>query len=461
MRPLLTVACTHFRLGVAQSGVIWMAAALFLVTLASAWLNWQRTAIEAAARESTQRQARQQWEQQGTKDPHSAAHFGMYAVKPVSVWQWFDPGIDPYLGTVIFMEAHKQDTPTASRIERLEWQRLLTVPTPAAILQLLLPLLTILCGFSVFAGDRETGILRQTMSTGLRPGILGVGKLLGATALLILLTGPTLLGIVLAAGFAGSPLGAGLLLIAGYAAYALTFLLISVAVSARSATAQSALTLLLSIWLGWCVLLPRMAADGAARLVPLPTFAAFWQQVNEDQAKGVDGHDDQNQRTEALKQQVLRQFGVDRVEDLPILFRGLALQAGEEYGNQVFDRRYGELWDKYRQQESVQFALALASPLLALRSASLAIAGTGMDEYRRFGVASETFRRQMVRKLNNEVTAAGPEGRSERDSRFWAQLPPFHFTAAPSAIGGNAWLLVAWLVISASVASYTVRGMRP
>lgn len=461
MSRLLAVARTHVRLGMSQSGTVFAASALLLVTLTSAWLNWQRSSLEATARFETQERARAQWEQQGSKDPHSAAHFGIYAVKPVSAWAWFDPGVDPYLGTAIFMEAHKQDTPTGSRVERSEWQRLLTVPTPAAILQLLLPLLAILCGFAAFAEDRETGVLRQTLSTGLQPLLLGAGKLLGCATVLVSLTAPMFGGVLLMAWYAGAPMGSGMALVASYGAYALTFLMISVAVSARSTTSQSALTLLLSLWLAVCILLPRMAADGAAHTVPVPTFAAFWQQVADDQAHGVDGHDDRNARTEALRRQVLEQYGVDRVEDLPISFRGLALQAGEEYGNQVFDRRYGELWDAYRKQEGVQFALSLASPLLALRNVSLSLAGTGMNEYRSFADAAETYRRKMVRMLNNEVAAARPHSNASRDATFWRKVPEFRYTATVGGVGSSRSALACWFFASMLLVTLAFRGLRP
>jgi ABC-2 type transport system permease protein len=335
------------------------------------------------------------------------------------------------------------------------------VPTPAAILQLFLPLLGILCGFAAVAGDREDGILRLVLSAGVAPVRLGIGKLLGSATVLIVLVAPTALGIAVAAQFAGAPLSSAVQMAAAYTCYAFLFVLAAVAVSARAATSQSALTILLSIWLVVCVLLPRFGADAATHLAPVPGFAKFWQQVADDQASGVDGHDSQNERTAQLQAQVLARYGVNRVEDLPVNFRGLALQAGEEYGNQVFDRRYQQLWDVYERQETIQAAVGLASPLLALRMVSQSLAGTDMGEYSRFQNASEAFRRGLVGRLNGELASVRPGQSATRDSGFWRRFQEFQYQPRTGLSGPHASLLILWLTATALGAILALRGVRP
>ena len=56
--------------------------------------------------------------------------------------------------------------------------------TAAAVLQLLLPLLIILLGFSTFAGERESGTLRQVLSLGVDRHDLALGLLLVPAVLL-------------------------------------------------------------------------------------------------------------------------------------------------------------------------------------------------------------------------------------------------------------------------------------
>lgn len=49
------------------------------------------------------------WEGQGEKNPHSAAHYGTYAFKPKYPLSLVDQGVDKYVGTSIFLEAHKRN----------------------------------------------------------------------------------------------------------------------------------------------------------------------------------------------------------------------------------------------------------------------------------------------------------------------------------------------------------------
>ncbi len=49
------------------------------------------------------------WEQQGEKNPHSAAHYGTYAFKPKYPLSLVDQGVDKYAGTSIFLEAHNRN----------------------------------------------------------------------------------------------------------------------------------------------------------------------------------------------------------------------------------------------------------------------------------------------------------------------------------------------------------------
>ena len=46
---------------------------------------------------------------QPKKNPHSAAHYGVYAFKPKSPLALVDTGIDPYMGVAVWLEAHKQN----------------------------------------------------------------------------------------------------------------------------------------------------------------------------------------------------------------------------------------------------------------------------------------------------------------------------------------------------------------
>jgi ABC-2 type transport system permease protein len=114
-------------------------------------------------------------------------------------------------------------------------------------------------------------------------------------------------------------------------------------------------------------------------LLPSPSALQFSNQIAADMRLGIDGHNPEDQRAEELKQRTLAKYGVKRLEDLPVSFTGIALQAGEEHGYKVFDRRYAELWEAFERQNTVHRAGALISPLLAIRAFSMGLAArTGL-----------------------------------------------------------------------------------
>src|SRR4051812_17292267 len=139
---------------------------LLLVSLALGWKHYRD--VDAQHREAS-RAARRQWLDQGAKNPHSAAHYGMYAFKPKMPLSLVDPGVDAYTGVAVWLEAHKQndfkyrpaqDATAVARFGEL---------SAAAVLQLLVPLLIVLLAFPAFAGERDLGTLRQVLSLGVRP----------------------------------------------------------------------------------------------------------------------------------------------------------------------------------------------------------------------------------------------------------------------------------------------------
>ena len=130
---------------------------LLLVSLAHGWVQARKASQEHAAAQAT---AREHWETQGEKNPHSAAHYGVYAFKPRLALSFVDEGVDPFTGTSVWLEAHRQndfllrpaqDATAAQRIGAL---------TAAQVLQHLVPLLIVLLTFGAFASERERGTPR-------------------------------------------------------------------------------------------------------------------------------------------------------------------------------------------------------------------------------------------------------------------------------------------------------------
>ena len=69
----------------------------------------------------------------------------------------------------------------------------------------------------------------------------------------------------------------------------------------------------------------------------------FKSNMKEDRSKGIDGHSPSSERLVALREKVLKDYGVDSLSQLSINFRGVVMQEDEEYGNKVWDKHFGNL----------------------------------------------------------------------------------------------------------------------
>jgi ABC-2 type transport system permease protein len=429
---------------------------LLVAALGAGWKNYrdvsrQRTAAAASMREM--------WVNQPPKNPHSAAHYGIWAFKPKTPLSLVDHGVDQYVGVASWLEAHKQnefrfrpamDATAAQRFG--EW-------TAAAVLQLLIPLLIIVLAFPAIAGERENGTLRQLASLGIRAGDLAVGKALGvAGALGILVVPAAIVGsiaLLLASedgAFAASLPRVAAMAVA-YVAYFAAFLFVALFVSARVRTARVALIVLLAFWTANSLVGPRLLADVARRVQPTPSAFEFMSKVDEDLKKGIDGHSP-DERTKALQASLLTKYGVSSVDSLPINFDAVAMQQGEEDGNRVFDRHYGALYDTYRRQNVIHQLGGFLAPLLAVRSLSMGLAGTDVEQHRRFAVAAEQYRRHLVKRMNDYMAENSRTGdwESTAGPELWRQVPPFEYTAPQLAtvLGHHRWsivILAAWCVV--------------
>ena len=437
---------------------------LLLISLGHGWVQARKVQREHAAAQAT---AREHWETQGEKNPHSAAHYGIYAFKPRLALSFVDEGVDPYTGTSVWLEAHRQndfllrpaqDATAAQRIGAL---------TAAQVLQHLVPLLIILLTFGALAGERERGTLRQLLATGVGRRELALGKALGvAGALALLLVPAALVGaaalVVANPGPAASPLARGAVLAGVYLAYFAAFLALSLAVSAWARTARTALVILLAVWVVNGLVAPRVAVDLSKWLHPTPSAFEFARTVQGEMATGVEGISPPDR--DASTERLLAEYGVERVEDLPINAVGVYLQESEEFGNQIFDRNYGALWDAFERQGSVHETLAVVAPLLAVRTLSMGLAGTDVEQHRHFATAAETYRRDLMRQMNGDMTENSLTGDFTYavGAEVWEAVPPLQY-AAPSLgwVLGNRILslivLGAWLVGAVLVAAARVR----
>lgn len=449
----------------------WAAAAVMLLLAAAMAVGWRGWRDVREEHERAQAEARRHFEGQEEKNPHAAAHYGLYVFKPKPPLAFLDSGVDPYTGVSVHLEAHRRnevrnrparDSTALQRFGEL---------TAAAVLQSLVPLLIIFLTFSALAGEREQGTLRQLLSLGVRPSTLLIGKALGLAAALGLILLPAIgLGTLLL--MRRTPEGShdwyeALALAAGYLAYLGIFLAVSLLVSAHARSSRSALVALLGFWIVNAMVAPRLATDLARRSVRTPSSVEFGAAIQREIKGGLNGHDPEDKRLDRLKQELLAKHGVGTIEELPINFQGVALQAGEEYGNSVFDRHYGALWDAFRRQDDVRKRLGLVFPTLAIRDLSMALAETDNRHAREFADSAEAYRRELVRALNRDLEVNGADlgFMYQAGPELWRSMPEYRFE--PSGLAdtmkaqGLAWCsLAAWLLGTAWLVLRSTRRLR-
>lgn len=439
-------------------------AAVLVLLLATLATGWHASRTLRAQHDAASALTRDHWLTQGAKNPHSAAHYGVYAFKPKPALAMLDEGVDSYSGVAVYLEAHRQNEfsfrPAADATALQRFSAL----TAAGVLQGLIPLLIILFGFRAFTGEREQGTMRQLLSAGLPPRRLMLGKLLGAASGLLALLAPAAvigsLALVLAVGGDGLWSRSGVLA-AAYLAYFLLWLGLTLGVSARAGSSRSALLFLLGFWIAGAVFAPRALTEIVRHRYPTPSTAAFQQALRDEIEHGPDGTSSSAARTAELRERLLRQYGVDSVSHLPVNFSGIALQESEVWSDRVFDRHFGALWDRYERQEGLRTAAGIVTPTLAVRSLSMALAGTDVRHHRRFTEAAEQYRRHLVRLMNDDlaVHGVGQTGPYLADSELWASVPPFDYRGPSlgAVLRYRGWILAVLAIWAMGTLGWAVR----
>lgn len=434
--------------------------ALFVTTLAVG--SAQQSRYESNVRESV-RADRNIWEQQGSRNPHSVAHFGQYAFKPSGALSLFDPGLTPWLGTALWMEAHYQNTAAYRAVDDQLAPAIISNFSAAFVLQYLAPLLLIFLGYALIARERERHTLKLVLATGASLRAWAGGKFLSLLAIATALWLPSLALVAIAD--TSDERARAVALVIAYAGYLLMLCALILAVSARARTARGALLALLSGWVVMALVVPRVGAVIAERAAPSADAGQFWRDVRTAMRQGVSGHDPADAREQALLQKTLAKYGVSRAEDLPVSFAGISLQAGEEHGNEVFDRFYGELQAAEERRHTVLRVASIVSPWIAVRGLSAGLAGTDADHHAHYVHAAESYRRELQRYLNDNITRHGAgKDDYQADAQTWRQTPVFSYQPPALREVGASYLpdialLMGWVIASVIALIVGVRAL--
>ena len=403
---------------------------MIALVAAAAALSAQRIAAFERERIAAEEVDSDVWNSQGERNPHAAAHFARYAFKPVPRLAAFDPGVTDHAGMALWMEAHYQNPAVFRRAEDLGDAGRIAEMSPAWILQYAAPLFIFLILFAAIAGEREAGTLRQMATTGLRPEAVFTGKLLGAITGLAIILVPSLVLSMLMIGFSRSDavLPDGGLRVTGliiaYLAFAAAVGAFAVGVSAFFKEKRSALIVLVGIWAVSFMMAPRLASSIAAAAYPQPDASVLSKELAD--AAGAARGDEAYQ--EQIRKDILAEYNVATVEDLPINYGGYSLQKSEEYAHPLFEAIYARLDALHDGQEQILKAASLVSPAMALQKLSAGLAGADRIHQQAFTAAAESHRRATVKVLNDDLKLrGGGQQRYAADETLWRQIENFNY----------------------------------
>ena len=403
-----------------------------LVLFLSVLLGNRETKKQMHRYAHAQQHLRQQWEAIEEMNPHSAAHYGTYVFKPSNLLSSLDEGVNSVTGNVLRLEGHVQNEIVHSEVSQIQFISKFGKLKSSLLLQYVLPLLLLFLGFHSLSREKQSGRLKLLVLQGAKPS-----SLVWAKTLSVWLYGMVLLTITVLvyALFNLSNLNAGILnrTLLFYLAYALYYFIISgltVIFSARGQKATVALTSMLGIWILWTIFTPNILMSSVEKWHELPSRNAFLAAMKEDRSKGLNSHNPVDERDQELKQQTLKEYGVDSLSQLPINFDGLRMQADEEYGNQVWDKHFGSLRKVLaRQKKSYQLA-GFFNPFISLQNASMGFTGSDNLHHQEFLVQAEDYRRGFIKTLNDKHAFGGSKTGDwgwMANNEFFRSVPDYEY----------------------------------
>jgi ABC-2 type transport system permease protein len=438
-------------------------AGLFVTSGVAALLDVRQA---AAIKLAVARAERARWLGQGIKDPHSAAHYSIYAFKPSMPLEAIDRGIVPFVGEVVWLEAHLQNDLLSRPQQNAQAFERLGLIDPAGLLTRLGPLVLFLLAFAAAANEREQSTLGLALASSVSRSAYVGAKVVSLTS-----TGIAVLVVpILIAGITGSALASqhatnevARLASWGLAASAYIGIMAAVGVSicvlARSA--QIAFAGLLVAWVLVLAALP-VASAFADRTRPLPSFQQL-KLILADQAPAYWTPETGAEQVAT----VLARYGARSDKDLEINLRGAQLDVAERHAHEVFDRQIGGFYDRVVAQDARYASLAWLSPTVAFDVVSAALTGTDFSHHRDFIDYAERYRRELVNRMNADlIPHPATDGEHTNDISLWSQVPPFAYhtlpIAAASRSSGSALLaLASWAVAAVALVGWSARRLRP
>ncbi len=325
-------------------------------------------------------------------DARYAANFGYPVQKPPAPMSIFVRGAEATLGQTVYL--------AGVHILRLKFSPaaedpVLGVFPPldlAIVVQVVLSLFVVLMTYDAVCGEKEGGTLRLIFSFPIPRARLLMGKIVGALIPMLAALGlPLLVGIGLVLLLPDVQLKdpellrLGLILVAS-GLYLAAFVCAGVLGSSLTHRAATSFVILLFFWVGTVAILPRLSLIVADMVRVAPSTQRL-------QAELRTLFELSNQRRHKLEDEWIEGYFADRGEHWwrsPEGREGFALMRDRVWKGErmVRDPRADQFRANFRNRYNARLDLAMVlarlSPAFAFNSATLRLAGTGLERHQRF-----------------------------------------------------------------------------
>ena len=399
MNAVRTIAGDEWRYWL-RSKLAHSVVALFAVILISvSLLTALRMGAESSERAHHQVTAEQTFLSQPDRHPHRMVHYGHYVFRTPAPLALFDPGLDSVTGQSMFLEGHRQNSATFSASGASADLGGLSHLTPAMIYQIFAPLLIILLGHSAIVREREAGALAPLLAQGVSGRTLVGGKALALFAFVGLLLIPLIVSALIAIGKGESPLAA-FSLIGVYFLYLSVWGGITLLASSVLRKRSTVIAALAALWLVFTLVLPAIAVNVASHSAPLAGKIETELAMLTEAQELSDGHNANDSAFDQLRDGLLKQQDVERVEDLNVNIRGVVAQHAEETLTEAMNLYADKRMEGELRQANLVANHGWVTPVLAVAVASRTVSGTGLEHYHRFLRQAEELRYEFVQGLN-------------------------------------------------------------
>jgi ABC-2 type transport system permease protein len=452
--------------------LLWSALALCVLLAVSFGFGWHTYRVRSSQRQTIQASERTRWLAQDYRSPHVAAGQGIHVFRPLPLLASLEPGVDSFAGIGTHAEEEQHFFVWKPAEDELVAHRFGEV-TVASAFQFVVPLFIIVLLYPTFTRDRETGILRLTMSLGVKRWHYVMGKLLGSLAAVLVLA-PVFLTIAVAlramagegvfaeAAPALAWMGVSYFLLAG------VFIALCLGVSATARSSRNALSFLLLFWCLAGFLVPHLAITLQERISPTPTAADVFQ-VLDDADEGIAKR---VERARAIELELMQHYNVPDLAHLPVSPVGVNRVRGAERGEPISAAAYDLVYDSYLRHDRLIQWFSAASPNLAVQNISSSLAGTGPHALADVAHAAEAYRFALNQTMNRDIAENCPPivpgnrlaDEYHRGIEVWSRVPAFRYQPVDLTTRicrqRIAWtVLTLWCILTAAFAVFRISRM--